>query len=178
MIDEQYHLSGAKNRAKQRSDVDLCTSSYLQPWKVMFLPNVNYGRTNMFFSVCLFLHGSKKNTMEKRSFFSAIYFKSVTFSIVVSKLATYNRNTSSKPLPSWLLTSQTMLKLQCLECLRLKIHIPVTAYNWWCNHDRLILRTYQIWTERSFFLDQRWLLWWCYGHETCMNKRQYWVDIL
>ena len=27
---------------------------------------------------------------------------------------------------------------QFLECLRYNIHIPVTAYNWWCDHDILI----------------------------------------
>ena len=40
---------------------------------------------------------------------------------------------------------------QLLECLWLNIHIPVTAYNWWCNHHRLIFENKPNLNRNKFF---------------------------
>ena len=80
----------------------------------------------------------------------------LTATIVVLKLDAYNRHPSSKPLPSWLLTSQTMLN----SSLNVWGILTVTAYNWWCKHDKLISENIpNLYRKWVYFHYQRWLLW-------------------
>ena len=92
----------------------------------------------------------------------------------------YNRHSSSKPFPSWLLTSQTMLN-SFLNAWGVII-TSHTAYNWWCNHDRLILENIPKFSSvRSSFPISKmaamtYMVNWRYWGDNSNNLSHYWKD--
>ena len=98
--------------------------------------------------------------------------------IGILEFSTYNRHPSILHTITNLIAYLSNHAQQFLEYLWLHNHITVTAYNWWCHHNRLILEDYQN-LFRNKFISM--IKDGCYYQGqlmtlTYMNNWQYWGD--